>query len=183
MKPILPLVTLAVLTATVLSGCSSIVALEPAADAINPVCASVVVALPDTVVDLEKRETNAQGTGAYGSPTSVLLSCGVPVPDPTATLPCVLAGDVYWLRDGTDAPNYVFTTYGRDPAIQVVVQQKDGVSPGVVLYELQDAVGLSPEESQCTEIEDSLGADVDTGTSTPTPTPTPTPAPTETLTQ
>ena len=172
MKPILPLAALGVVLASLLSGCAHTVALEPAADAVNPVCASIMVALDD-VIDLPLRETNAQGTAAWGDPTSVLLFCGAPVPDPTSALPCVLAGDVYWLRDGTDAPTYTFTTYGRDPAIQVVVEQKDGVSPGVVLFELQDAVGLSPETSQCTEIEDSLGADIDTSTSTPTPTPTP----------
>ena len=167
---------LAVLSATLLSGCASAVALPAAQDAIDPVCASVVVALPDAVVDLPKRETNAQGTGAWGSPTSVVLRCGVAVPSPTSSLPCVLAGTVYWLRDGSNAPNYVFTTYGRDPAIEVVVEQKDGVSPGVVLFELQNAAAISPATSQCTEIEDSLGADTsaDTGTdggTTPTPGP------------
>ena len=168
---------LAILSVTLLSGCAASVALPAADDAINPVCASVVVALPDAVVDLPKRETNAQGTGAWGSPTSVVLRCGVPVPSPTSNLPCVLAGTVYWLRDGTNAPDYVFTTYGRDPAIEVSVEQKDGVSPGVVLFELQNAAAISPATSECTEIEDSLGADTsgdagtDDGTSTSTPAP------------
>ena len=173
LSPVRIAAVLAVLSATLLSGCAASVALPVADDAINPVCASVVVALPDTVVDLPKRETNAQGTGAWGSPTSVVLRCGVPVPAPTSNLPCVLAGSVYWLRDGTKAPTYVFTTYGREPAIEVVVEQKDGVSPGVALFELQNAASISPEKSKCTEIEDSLGAD----SSTPTPTPTPSETP------
>jgi hypothetical protein len=122
-----------------------------------------MVRLPEVVGELPLRETNAQGTGAWGSPTSaVLLRCGVDVPEPTSTLPCVLVDDVYWLRDDADAPNYVFTTYGREPATEVVVN-RDVISPGAALFELVNAVGASSETGACTEIEDSLGA--------PTPTP------------
>ena len=41
--------------------------------------------LPETVDGLERRETNAQATGAWGNPASVLLRCGVPTPGPTAS--------------------------------------------------------------------------------------------------
>ena len=122
MKSLLALAALSVVTASLLSGCAATVALEPAADAVNTVCADMVVRLPDTVADdLDLRETNAQGTGAWGTPDSVLLRCGVEPPAPTSELPCVLVGSVYWLRDGTNAPNYVFTTYGREPATEVIV--------------------------------------------------------------
>jgi hypothetical protein len=100
----------------------------------------------------------------------VLLRCGVAIPDRASTLPCVLVEDVYWLRDDADAPNYVFTTYGRDPATEVIVN-RDVTSPGSALYDLVDAVGATAETAECTEIEDSLGA--------PTPTETPEPAPAE----
>jgi len=140
-----------------LTGCAQTVNLEPAADAQNKECAEVMVRLPDSVGDLALRETNSQGTGAWGSPASVLLRCGVAIPDRASTLPCVLVDDVYWLRDDTDAPNYVFTTYGRDPATEVVVD-RDKVSPGSALFELVKAVSVTTETAQCTEIEDSLGA-------------------------
>ena len=175
MKSLLALAALSVVTASLLSGCAATVALEPAADAVNTVCADMVVRLPDTVADdLDLRETNAQGTGAWGTPDSVLLRCGVEPPAPTSELPCVLVGSVYWLRDGTNAPNYVFTTYGREPATEVIVDS-DVAAPGVVLYDLESAVSQAESVSGCTEIEDSLGADP---TATPAPTPTPTVKPT-----
>ncbi|WP_411700323.1 DUF3515 family protein [Conyzicola sp.] len=153
-----------------LTGCAQTVSLTAADDAENAGCAEVMVRLPDAVGELPLRETNAQGTGAWGSPASVLLRCGVAIPDRASTLPCVLVEDVYWLRDDADAPNYVFTTYGREPATEVIVN-RDAMSPGSALYDLVDAVGATVETAQCTEIEDSLGAP------TPTETPVPTPAP------
>lgn len=170
------LVSLAVLAPLVLSGCAATVALEPAADATNVDCAAVVVHLPSTVSDEPLRETNAQGTGAWGTPSSVLLKCGVDVPAPTAALPCVLVGSVYWLRDDTDAPNYAFTTYGRDPATTVYIDQDIVTAPGAALLELENAVSFSHTNGhECSSIEDSLNPD---STLVPTATPTPTPVPT-----
>jgi hypothetical protein len=84
------------------------------------------------------------------------LRCGVAEPAPNSTLPCVLVDDVYWLRDDTNAPSYVFTTYGRTPATEVIVD-RDAVSPGAALYDLVGAVSITAETGACTEIEDSLG--------------------------
>ena len=147
-----------------LTGCAQAVNFDAADDAENPGCAEIMVRLPDTVGDLPLRETNSQGTGAWGD--AVLLRCGVAVPDRASTLPCVLVDDVYWLRDDTEAPNYVFTTYGREPASEVIVN-RDKMSPGSALFELVKAVSATKSTAQCTEIEDSLGA----------PTAAPTPAP------
>jgi hypothetical protein len=180
MKPFA--LAVAVISATVLlSGCAPIVALQPAADAENVGCASVVVHLPESVagrdVDQLQRETNAQGTGAYGTPDSVFVRCGVEPPAPTADLPCVLVGDVYWLRDATNEPTYIFTTYGREPATEVVIDSTYA-TPGVVLYDLEGAVAQSTVVGGCTEIEDSLGTTPTTEpTETPTSSPTPTVAP------
>ncbi|MFM6980227.1 MAG: DUF3515 family protein [Micrococcales bacterium] len=60
-----------------LTGCTAAVSLEPAADANNPACAEVIVRLPDTVADFEKRATNAQSTAAWGTPAAVILRCGL----------------------------------------------------------------------------------------------------------
>jgi hypothetical protein len=149
-------VVLAIAASAVLGGCSQSVALEPADNATTIGCADVIVRLPDTVSGLELRQTNAQGTGAWGTPTAVILRCGVAEPAPTSTLPCVLVDDVYWLRDGTNAPSYVFTTYGRSPATEVIVDS-NAVSPGAALYDLVGAVSFTTETGACTEIEDSLG--------------------------
>lgn len=168
MKTLLRLTAVAVIALGALTGCAQTVALDPAADAQNKACAEISVRLPDTVAGQALRETNAQGTGAWGSPASVLLRCGVAVPDRASTLPCVLVDDVYWLRDDTQAPNYIFTTYGREPATEVIVN-RDKVSPGSALFDLVKAVAASKETAKCTEIEDSLGAPADTTTPTPTP--------------
>jgi hypothetical protein len=136
-----------------LAGCAPIVALKPAADAVNPACAKVIVALPETVAELPSRETDAQATAAWGTPTGVILRCGVPVPDPTATLPCITVQGVDWLRDGTNDPNYVFTTYGRDPAVEVIFNGTD-VSGLSTLTDLAIAVAKIPATRECIAPED-----------------------------
>ena len=144
---------LPLLVLPLLAGCAPIVALKPAADAVNPACAKVIVALPETVADLPSRETDAQATAAWGTPTGVILRCGVPVPAPTATLPCITVQGVDWLRDGTKDPNYVFTTYGRDPAIEVIFNGTE-VSGLSTLTDLAIAVAKIPATRECIAPED-----------------------------
>ena len=145
--------TVPVLAVLLLAGCTPIVALKPAPDAVNPACAKVIVALPDTVADLPSRETDAQATAAWGNPTGVILRCGVPVPAPTATLPCITVQGVDWLRDGTNDPDYVFTTYGRDPAVEVILNGTN-VSGLSALTDLSFAVASIPAEHECISPED-----------------------------
>lgn len=162
----------------VLSGCAPTVPLDAAPDAANPECAEVIVRLPDAIDDAAqrdagadpagfwlKRETNAQGTGAWGNPAAILLRCGVPVPGPS-TLLCVSLDGIDWLRDDSQAPNYIFTTYGRDPAVEVVVDG-DRASGTNALVALRLAVGSIPATGACTNPDDVLGV--------PEPTPTPSP--------
>ena len=73
----------AVAAVVALAGCSPIVNMQAAPEASDTACADVVVLLPDTVADQPPRETDAQGTGAWGEPASVLLRCGVPPLGPT----------------------------------------------------------------------------------------------------
>lgn len=165
--PVLAMLAVVPLLA-MLAGCAPIVALEPADDAANPTCAEVIVRLPDTVAGLDMRETNAQGTGAWGEPANVLLRCGVAVPDPTASLACVTAPDngIDWLRDDSDAPNYVFTTYGRNPAVQVIIDSDgdpdvdgDEVSGFDALVELASAVSQITPERFCVALSDTTTPD------------------------
>ena len=148
-----------------LTACAPIVPLNAADDAGNPACAEVIVRLPDAIDDNVKRETDAQGTGAWGNPATVLLRCGVAVPGPS-TLLCVTLKGIDWLRDDSNAPNYVFTTYGRDPAVEVIVDG-DKASGTNALVELSNAVGSIPATRACTNPDDVLGV--------PDPTPSPTP--------
>jgi hypothetical protein len=151
----------AVTLAASLVGCASTVPLEPAADANNPGCADVIVRLPDSVSDQQRRETNAQATGAWGSPTSVLLYCGVEVPS-ASTQRCIQVDGIYWLVDDTDKPSYVLRSYGREPAIDVVVDAEEA-GPTPALMDLSRAVSYTRTNGhECTDLDD---ADIITGVS------------------
>ena len=138
-----------------LAGCSPIVALEPAADATNPDCAAVIVRLPDTVGDLDRRETNAQGTGAWGDPATILLRCGVEVPGPT-TQQCVEVGGVDWIVDDSNKPIFRFTTYGRTPATEVIVDYDKASASALI--DLVGALSTIPAENRCIDVSDVLPA-------------------------
>lgn len=135
-----------------LVGCAAAVPMTPARDATNVACADVIVHLPTTVADQESRETNAQATGAWGDPAAVLLRCGVTVPAPT-TLPCLSINGIDWIEDDSDAPTYRYTTYGRDPAIEIVIDS-EVVSGSTALIDVSNAVGYVPATGACLGAED-----------------------------
>lgn len=145
-------VALPVAVTALLAACSQAVTFDPAPSASDPDCAAVVVRLPDTVAGLAERETNAQGTGAWGQPASVLLRCGVEPPGPT-TDRCVSVDGVDWIIDESDAPTYLFTTYGRTPAVEVVVDN-DAVSGTTAITDLSRAVAAIPAEGGCVAADD-----------------------------
>lgn len=123
--------------------------MSPAPDANDPLCADVTVRLPDSVDGEQRRWTDAQATGAWGDPASVLLACGVTPPGPS-TLPCQTVSGVDWIIDDSDAPNYRFTTYGRTPAVEVYLDY-DVVSGNEALQAVSNAVASLPVDAQCTD--------------------------------
>lgn len=135
-----------------LAACTRVVPFERAEFGTDPACAEVVVRLPDTVGDQERRGTDAQGTGAWGDPASILLRCGVPTPGPT-TERCVSVNGIDWIIDESDAPTYRFTTYGRTPAVEVVLDN-EVVSGDSALNDLSTAVSAIPPEGGCTALGD-----------------------------
>lgn len=136
------------LTATAaLTGCVAAVPMDSAPGANNPECAAVTVRLPHAVADQPRRETSAQATGAWGNPAAILLTCGVTVPGPT-TMPCVTINDVDWIEDETQKPLYVYTTFGRDPAVQVAIDSTT-VSGSTALVDVSAAVSVLPVTSKC----------------------------------
>lgn len=164
------LAVLVPLALVLLSACSPVVALDPAPDATNPKCASIIVVLPKSVASQPYRETNAQATAAWGNPASILLRCGVTVPGPS-TLPCVTVSGIDWLYDASGAPNYVFTTFGRDPATQVIINGKESSGTNA-LVDIATAVGNVKATRQCTSPDDvlgQLGPTPSPGASTPQP--------------
>jgi hypothetical protein len=130
---------LAGLSLLVLTGCAPIVNLEAAPDANNPSCAEVSVRLPDAMGEHQKRYTNAQATAAWGDPAAVLLRCGLE-PVEASLLPCATAGNVDWLVDDSQAPNFRFVSFGRNPAVEVIVDS-ERASGIATLESLSFAVG------------------------------------------
>jgi hypothetical protein len=144
----------AAVAALALTGCSPIVNMQAAPESSDTACADLVVLLPDTVADQPARETDAQGTGAWGEPASVLLRCGVAPLGPT-TDRCVSVDGIDWVIDESRKPNFLFTTYGRTPAVEVLVDN-DVVSGTTALADLSRAVGVIPAEGGCTSVEDAV---------------------------
>lgn len=171
-----PVLTLAVgftALASLLTGCSSTVHLNPADDANNPRCADVIVRLTNvpSIDGHDRRWTDAQATAAWGDPAVVLLTCGLPEAEPTSVLQCVTLQGIDWLVDDSKSPYLTLTTYGRKPAVQLYINSKPdapdkGVSANDVIgnKSLAAAIATIPATHACTP---RPGADA-----TPTPSPT-----------
>ncbi len=141
----------AVLLAT--AACAPVVDVDPAADAQNPSCAEVMVSLPPEVAEHSQRETNSQATSAWGDPSKVVLRCGVEVPGPT-TDACVSVNEIDWvLSEGENA--WTATTYGRDPAVEVLFDPEK-VASSTVLVQLGDPVSKIDQTRECISISDQL---------------------------
>ncbi len=130
-----------------LSACSPTVSLEPAADANNPGCAHVIVRLPSAVDGQERRTTNAQSTAAWGNPATVILRCGIE-PVEISTLPCVTANGVDWIIDESAKPSFRFISFGRTPALEVIVDSENAVGVNA-LDSLAEAVKSIEPTKKC----------------------------------
>ncbi|KYJ99266.1 DUF3515 domain-containing protein [Microbacterium sp. CH1] len=141
----------AIALAAGLAGCSTTVHLEPAADANDPACANVSVLLPDTVGGYERVWTDAQATGAWGDPT-VVLRCGVEPPAPS-DLVCTTLGGVDWLVLEQEEERQRLVTYGREPAIEVIIRRGEQVDFQSIVDNLSSNIqsGLAPATAQCTD--------------------------------
>jgi hypothetical protein len=109
----------AVLLAGMLSGCSSIDVADPVG-AGSALCRSAAARWPTTVGGQRLRPTSSSSAAvrAWGDPP-IIARCGLPPIGPT-TDPCLDVSGIDWvahqLTDGVR-----FTTYGRSPAIEVLV--------------------------------------------------------------
>ncbi|WP_237565633.1 DUF3515 family protein [Ornithinimicrobium cavernae] len=108
------------LVALPLVACSSAVKVAPFDGAETPECHAVGAHWPTRVGPAEWRETAVDSVtvAAWGDP-AIIARCGAVPPGPTEQL-CLDSAGVDWiveeLDDGTS-----FTTYGRSPAIEVLV--------------------------------------------------------------
>ena len=129
-----------------LGGCSPAVDVAPAADAANPACAPMMVALPDAIGDARLRKTNSQATAAWGDPSLVILRCGVNAPGPT-TDRCVSVNNVDWvIKEGN--PVWTLTTYGREPATEILMDPNK-ISSATVLADLSGAAAKIKASRKC----------------------------------
>jgi hypothetical protein len=140
------------LAGTVLSACAPVVDVTAAKDAANPACAPMMVALPDAIGDAGLRKTNSQATAAWGDPSLVILRCGVNVPGPT-TDRCVSVNGVDWVIKEGD-PVWTLTTFGRDPATEILLDPEKEISSATVLAELSAAAAKIPATRSCVGLED-----------------------------
>lgn len=129
-----------------LSGCAGTVDVDPGTDAADPACARVMLSLPNDLGGSVKRRTSSQGTAAWGDPSAVILRCGVTPPGPTTT-PCVSVDKTDWLSKD-EGDHWRFTTYGRTPAVEVLIDQKR-VSGQSAITELSHAVSALPQKRHC----------------------------------
>ena len=138
-----------------LTGCTNAVSMSAAPSADAAACAAVQVRLPATVDSkFDLRNTNAQATAAWGEPEVAIYHCGVAVPT-VSDLPCFSQGGVDWIRDDR-GDQVVFTTFGRSPAVQVVVDSTKTTS--TVVQELSDAVSSLPKDGhECLDPDDVQG--------------------------
>lgn len=137
-----------------LTACTNPVPMDAAEHANDPSCADVIVRLPQTVANLEKRETNAQATGAWGDPAGVLLRCGIEPSGPT-TDDCVNVNGVDWIIDRSNPPLYRFEAYGRSPGLELIVNS-ELASGTEATVDLGEVTALLPQERKCTSLSETL---------------------------
>lgn len=130
-----------------LTGCAATVVMPAAPLANDPSCAEVIVRLPSETDGQAKRTTNSQSTAAWGEPVAITLTCGLE-PVMVSALPCITAGDVDWIVDDSDKPNYTFISFGRTPATAVTIDSTKS-SGANVLEDLGQAVQFTKQSKKC----------------------------------
>lgn len=103
-----------------LAACSSAVKVAPFEASDTPECRAVASQWPTRVGSAEPRETAVQSVtvAAWGDPP-IIARCGAVPPGPTEEA-CLDIEGVDWVVSELD-DGVAFTTYGRSPAIEVLV--------------------------------------------------------------
>lgn len=140
---------LASVTVASVAGCVRPVPTEAAPSAKAVDCSQVLVNLPDEAAGRERQETTAQSTAAWSGPelAPVVLRCGIEPPGPS-TDPCTTVAGVDWLVD-EQGDTIRYRTYGREPAVELLVpaDAQDGVD--VLLAKVAGAVSFLPADHAC----------------------------------
>ena len=139
-----------------LAGCASAVPAQVAPHATDPVCASVVLAAPDSLgAGLPQRDTTAQATTAWGDPAApIVLRCGVeplgPTTDHCQTVETPGGPSIDWVVVEGEAGDWTFTTYGREPAVELHVPEAVATERSTSFVDqLGPAVALTEQVRSC----------------------------------
>lgn len=147
-----------------LTGCARGVQLAPGPDAPDPVCAEVIQALPRELEGLARIGTTAQATVAWGTAAApITLRCGVQPPPPTPERCLNVARSaadpgVDWINPAPGSPlvpahagagAWTFISYGRSPAVEVVVPAAVTEQPGAILLDVAGALAPVPAVRHC----------------------------------
>ncbi|GAA1486403.1 DUF3515 domain-containing protein [Brachybacterium fresconis] len=121
----LPALAAAGLMTLSLASCGTVqVPAGPAAT--DPLCADIILQAPPQVLGMDRVETSSQGTVAWGDgEDTVVMRCGVTPPGPTTDI-CTTLEDgggiqIDWIVREVEDGMFLYTTYGREPAIDVTV--------------------------------------------------------------
>lgn len=153
---------LALGSALSLVSCAGVAVPTPEADPANPRCAEVIVALPDVLLGLDRSETTAQSTAAWGSGgATIVLRCGVTPPPPTTDLCTTIASrngtEIDWIVKENDKRGVVhMTTYGREPAVDLTIPREVAPDqPSAAAIDLAGLISQIPQSGgRCLAFED-----------------------------
>lgn len=126
-----------------LGGCSSAVEVGIPEDADHESCVAASERWPDEVKgELEPTGTDPEdpAAAAWGDP-AVIARCGMPPPGPTENQ-CIVVDGVDWVAEELDDGTRL-TTFGRDPAIEVIVPEQHEPAP-LLLPAFSDAAKELP---------------------------------------
>lgn len=130
-----------------LGACARPVGVEPAPSASEPVCAELLLGLPDELGGQERRSTTSQASRAWGDP-AIVLRCGVnPLPPTVEQCVAVSASDgteVGWVIVEDDDVT-TLTSYGKIPAVEVTIPAEYS-GDATILTELTDVVAALPQD-------------------------------------
>lgn len=133
--------------AALLAGCSAPVEVGVPDEADSPACAQI--RWPQTVAGQGRVITSPREgwVAAWGDP-AIITRCGLPALEPTA-LDCVDVDGIDWIvREFPDGMG--MSTYGTDPALEVLVPDAYGPGPLVLPAFSEIARSLPRTGQQCT---------------------------------
>lgn len=140
-----------------LTGCAPTITVDAGPYATEPVCAEVVLSLPKVVLDQPKAKSTSQATAAWGQPgAAITFTCGVEPPIPTTEDCQSITTNVFgnpevfdWITTENEK-GWTFTSYGREPAMQVQVPASlESTQPTGALIDVASSVAYVEATHAC----------------------------------